>query len=182
VRWRIGISLIGLAFAACSTRQAVLPPPAPAAPPAPPPPAAAPAPDATRQAEENLERVDVSILQAGAPREGAPTPLPDRVSLRVRVVDAAGDPAAGVVIVLRAMSGGLERRATSGTDGDALFESLASGDYVVRTQPAEISELASIPLRLEATSPPDTLEIRLKAALPHQSGFEKTLSRPLVEA
>jgi hypothetical protein len=159
MRWRIGISLIGLAFAACSTRQAVLPPPAPAAPPAPPPPAAAPAPDTTRQAEESLERVDVSILQAGAPREAAPTPLPDRVSLR-----------------------GVERRATSGTDGYAVFESLASGDYLVSTQPAELSELASIPLRLEATSPPDTLEIQLKAALPHQSGFEKTLSRPLVEA
>jgi len=187
MRSAVGQILVATLLAACSTRQPVLPPPAPAAGAAVMPPSAPPEPsiEATRRAEEAIERVDVSALLSSPPpvvsRELPITPMAT-ARLRARVVDPFGHPVSGALVILHSMSDGEEHRARSDGEGAVTFAGLAPGDYLLGGDPADGPELTAIPLRLAAGDAPDTIEIRLLGSPSENGEARGELSRILVSA
>jgi hypothetical protein len=186
MRSRVGQLVMVALLGACSARQPVLSPPAPAALP----PAAGaplePAVEAARQAEEQVERVDVSpLLEIGGAGDVAETDSPSVHAtfgrLEARVVDADGRAVADVEVVLHGLASGEERRARSGVNGAVVFLGLAAGDYLLRCAPEESVDVAAIPVRLGAGEAPPAIEIRLPAR--HPTGeIGRALSRPTVAA
>ncbi len=170
-------------LAACTTRQPVLPPPAPAEMPPPSGAPLAPAVEAARQAEEQVERVDVSALQGGGEGAdpGAMSVIPTFARLEARVVDADGLAVPDVEVVLHGLTSGEERRERSGPNGAVVFLGLVAGDYLLRCAPEDLVDLAAIPVRLAAGDAPPAIEIRLPARR-REGATGRSFSRPTVAA
>lgn len=162
---------LAVVLAACATRSPVLPPPAPAEPAAPieigP-----PTVEATRRAEEGIERVDVTALVSAMEKStlasvASPRPLAKR--LEVRVIGESGHGLAGAHLVLESLTTGAIWRTRSGAGGRAFFAGVPAGTYRLRAQLTGWAESEGLTVEMGETAPA-SVELRLPRPPHHGRG------------